>query len=59
MDFLQTFTVYDLRKKTLVAQSGYQAANPGSPGHISGDQRNSLKYVLKIDGGLILLKTLQ
>ena len=29
-------TVYDLRKKTLVAQPDYQTAKPGSLGHISG-----------------------
>ena len=48
-------SVYDLRK-TLVARLGYQTTNPGSPGHISGSPRNSLKYVLEIDGGLLLLK---
>ena len=39
----RTWPVYYLRKKALVAQSGYQTTNPGSPGHISGSQRNLFK----------------
>ena len=46
------------KKKTLVAQLGYQAANPGSPDHISGSPENSLQYVLEICRQNVLFEAL-
>ena len=40
---------YKFKKKSLVAQPGYQTTNPGSPDDISSSPGNSLQYVLSRD----------